>query len=418
MNTPTHGERNVVEGGFGLLRQPSTVLFGPGQRASVAGIVAALGRSALVCTDQRMAASAEFAEMIAQLRESDVTVNVYADVEAELPRTNVEDLLRQVDGTLIDVVIGVGGGSCLDMAKAASVMLTHGGDITSYYGEFQVPGPTTPIVMVPTTAGTGAESTCIAVIYDPDLQMKVGIASPYLEASAAVIDPELTLTCPSGLTAATGADALSHLVESFTAKAKNPGSGTIDGYVYVGKNSLTDAHCRIGIRLLGTSLERVVSDPTDLQARSDTMRAATHAGFAINTTGTAGVHALQSPIGALTHTAHGLGVGALLPYVARYNLPERVPEFAEIAALLGVADGIDATADARAAITRLEEILSVLGIPGDLAELGLDREDIPRIAAHAITATRLTANNPRELTEQSMIEILERAYDGDRSWWS
>ncbi|PZG19315.1 iron-containing alcohol dehydrogenase [Nonomuraea aridisoli] len=411
--------RNVNLTGFGVVRQPQTILFGPGERRSIAGAVAAIGNRALIVTDRRMEQSAEFAEILESLAERGADVSVYADVEAELPRTNVEDLLARQDGRTFDVVVAVGGGSCLDMAKVAAVMLTHGGSVSDYYGEFKVPGPTVPIVAVPTTGGTGAESTCISVVYDPDLKMKVGIASPYLEATVAVVDPVFTLTCPPSLTAATGADALSHLVEAFTARSKNPEPGTQDRYVYVGKNVLTDEHCRVGIRLLGTSLERVMAAPDDLEARSDTMRAALHAGLAINTTGTAGAHALQSPIGALTHTPHGFGVGTLLPYVMRFNLPERVPEFAEIGRLLGVAD---ATADdidqAHAGIERIDEILLAIGVPGDLAELGLDADAIPEVAAQAMLATRLTANNPRPLTEESMRLILDKAFKGDRSWWS
>ncbi|WP_199182352.1 iron-containing alcohol dehydrogenase [Cryobacterium sp. Y11] len=410
---------NKIEGGFGLLRQPGIVIFGAGQRASIAGVVESLGQSALLCTDQRMAVSAEFADIVSALKARGVSVSIYADIEAELPRTNVEDLVQRIAGESIDVVVGIGGGSCLDMAKIATVMLTYGGDVASYYGEFKVPGPTLPLVTVPTTAGTGAEITCIAVIYDPDLEMKIGVASPHLGASVTVIDPEFTLTCPPGLTAATGADALSHLIEAFTAKAKNPEPGTVETFVYVGKNSLTDMHCRAGLELMGTALERVVASPSDIDARSDAMLAAMHAGFAINTTGTAAVHALQAPIGALTHTPHGIGVGTLLPYVMRYNLPTRVPEFASMAELLDVADpGHSELENARAAITRVDEILTALRIPADLEALGVDSGDIPSIASHAIKATRLTANNPRELTEESMIRILNKAFTGDRSWWS
>lgn len=411
--------RNVNLTGFGVVRQPGTILFGPGERYSIAGAVASIGNRALIVTDRRMADSPEFKEILDSLAKRGTDVSVYADVEAELPRTNIEDLLAKQEGRRFDVVVGVGGGSCLDMAKAASVLLAHRGAVSDYYGEFKVPGPGVPIVTVPTTGGTGAEATCISVIYDPDLEMKVGIASPFLEATVAVVDPVFTLTCPPKLTAATGADALSHLVEAFTARSKNPESGTQDAYVYVGKNVLTDEHCRVGIRLLGTSLQRVMTAPGDLEARADTMRAALHAGLAINTTGTAAAHALQTPIGALTHTSHGFGVGALLPYVMRFNLPERVPEFAEIGRLLGVADGSrDPIDEAHAGIQRIDEILLAIGVPGDLAELGLEAGAIPKVAAQAMLATRLTANNPRTLTEDSMRFILEKAFKGDRSWWS
>jgi alcohol dehydrogenase class IV len=418
MSQQADSERNAVKGGFGLVRQPGTVVFGAGRRDTIPSTVATLGANLLICTDARMVQTAEFLSVVDGLQGRGIAVRVYSDVEPDLPRTNVEDLLHQVADAEIDVVLGIGGGSCLDMAKIATVMLTHGGDVQSYYGEFNVPGPTIPLVTVPTTAGTGAEATCISVIYEPDLGMKMGVASPYLEASATVVDPEFTLTCPPGLTAATGADALSHLIEAFTAMAKNPGAGALEGILYVGKNTMADFHCREGIRLMSTALERIVAHPDDLKARSDAMLAALHAGYAINTTGTAGIHALQSPIGALTHTPHGFGVGALLPYVMRFNLPARVPEFADMAELLGVFDpALNEMDNAHRAIERVEQILAALGVPANLAELGVDQADIPTIAASAMKATRLTANNPRELTEDAMVMILERAHAGDRTWW-
>ncbi|MFF5988491.1 iron-containing alcohol dehydrogenase [Prauserella flavalba] len=403
---------------LGLLRQPGHVAFGPGQRAQLPSLVRRLGTSVLICTDERMAGSEVFADIVKALRGNGLTVSVFSAVEPELPRDNLLGLIEEFGGTDLDVVIGIGGGSCLDFAKIGAILLTRGGDVRDLYGEFQVPGPGLPVITVPTTGGTGAEVTCISVIHDPDLGMKVGVASPYLEAHAAVVDPELTLTCPRGLTAATGADALSHLIESFTARAKNPGTDDIEQHLYVGKNVLTDVYARHGLALLNTSLERLAEDLSDLGARSDTMLGALSAGMAINTTGTAGAHAIQSPIGALTHTAHGFGVGALLPYVMRYNLPAREPEFAEVADVLGVADpGQSRASRARAGIERVDAILAALDVPPDLRELGLKPEQFDTVAEQALRARRLTANNPRELTKGSVLEILERGYHGDRGWW-
>lgn len=405
--------------GLGLLRQPTTVLFGPGQRREVARLAAGLGRSALICTDERMSGTAEFAELRDALAAELDAVHVFARVAPDLPREDVMDLLAEFGGRGVDVVVGLGGGSCLDMAKIAAVVLAHGGDVRDYYGEHRVPGAAKPVITIPTTGGTGAEVTCIAVIYDTERGVKVGVASEHLEPAIAVIDPELTLSCPPGLTAATGADALTHLIESFTDRSKNPTPEELAAHLYVGKNLLTDVYCRAGIELLATSLERVVADPSDLAARSDTMFAAYCAGMAINTAGTAAVHALQSPLGGLTHTPHGIGVGALLPYVMRFNLPAHPAAFAELAALLGVRDpSADEETASRAAITRVEQILAALGIPADLAALGLEAEQIPHVAEQAMLSTRLLANNPREVTLDDARRILERAHAGDRSWWS
>ncbi|SDZ54796.1 Iron-containing alcohol dehydrogenase, partial [Herbiconiux ginsengi] len=256
------------------------------------------------------------------------------------------------------------------------------------------------------------------VVFDTEKGMKVGVASPFLEAHTAVIDPELTLTCPPGLTAATGADALSHLVEAFTGRVKNPSADDLDTKLYAGKNRLTDVFARNGLTLLNTSLEAVAANPSDLEARSDTMFAAYSAGMSINTAGTAGAHAIQGSVGNLTHTPHGFGISALLPYVMRFNLPERVDEFAEIGRLLGVASPSDSPLEqAHAGIQRIEGLLAAIGAPLDVKSLGLSPDDFGFVADQAMLATRLTANNPRELSKEAVVAILERSYAGDRSWW-
>lgn len=403
----------------GILRQPATVLFGPGQRRQIPAIVAALGSHALLVTDARMAASDEFAAIVEGLRAEGVQVEVYDATEPELPRENVMDVAARYADVPLDAIVGVGGGSCLDLAKVSAIVLAQGGDVRDYYGEFLVPGPGIPVVTVPTTGGTGAEVTCISVVFDAERGMKVGVASPHLEAVAAVIDPELTLTCPPGLTAATGADALSHLVEAFTGRAKNPDAEHLRTKLYAGKNLLTDVYARTGIELLARSLPAVVADPSDLSARTETMFASYCAGMAINTAGTAGAHAIQSPIGNLTHTPHGFGIAALLPYVMRYNLPARIPEFAEIGRLMGAAADTDPEIDqAHAGIAAVEGLLETLGAPTDLASLGLSPDDVDVVADQAMLATRLTANNPRELSHDAIVAILERGLAADRTWWT
>lgn len=404
--------------GLGLLRQPRTVLFGPGQRRQLPHLVQPLGSKVLICTDERMATTDEFREVRASLEDAGLSVAVFSRVQPDLPRADVLELVAEHAGSGIDVVVGLGGGSCLDMAKVAALVLKHGGDINEYYGENLVPGPGLPVITIPTTGGTGAEVTCISVVFDSDRKMKIGVASEYLEPHAAIVDPELTLTCPPGLTAATGADALSHLIESFTDRSKNPSSDEMAAHLYVGKNVLTDIFCRAGLQLLGSSLERVVADPSDLAARSDTMLASFCAGMSINTAGTAAAHAIQSPIGNLTHTPHGIGVGALLPYVMRFNLPANTAAFAEMAQLFGVATpGASELDNAKAAILRVEELLAALGVPLNLKDLGLQPEQFAEVAASAMLATRLTANNPRELTADAVVKILEFGYADDRSWW-
>lgn len=416
VSTELLAQRSENEISLGLLRQPSQILYGPGQRHQLPYLLSDLGSRVLFTTDARMATTDEFAVLRDAVAAAGLDVYVFDRVDPELPRENIVDIVDEFGRAEIDAIVGIGGGSCLDAAKVASVMLTNGGDVRDYYGEFLVPAPGVPVITIPTTGGTGAEITCISVVFDAERGMKVGVASPHLGARIALVDPELTLTAPRGLTAVTGADALSHLIESYTARAKNPTPEQIRAHLYAGKNLLTDIYVRHGLHLINRSLVTVYEEPDNLAARSDVSLAATIAGLGINTTGTAGAHAIQSPIGALTHTPHGAGVGALLPYIMRFNLPARVREFAEIGAAFGIDAGSE-YATAQAAIVRAEELLAALDIPTTLEQLGLKREDFGYVADQALLATRLTANNPRDLDHAGIVKILERGYAGDRSWW-
>lgn len=404
---------------LGLLRQPGTVLFGPGQRHQLGRLLPSLGERALFCTDERMASDAVYVDLVAEVEQAGTKVTTYSRVDPDLPRQNLEAVQERFAHVEFDVVVAIGGGSVLDFAKVAAVLLARGGDVASLYGENVVTGAGLPLVTVPTTGGTGAEATCISVVYDDDRGMKVGVASPWLEPVATIVDPEFTLSCPPALTTATAADALTHLVEAFTARAKNPTAEEIHAHLYVGKNLLADTWARQGLRLARDAFPRMAADPSDIGARSDTMLAAFSAGMAINTAGTAAAHALQSPIGALTRTSHGVGVGALLPYVMRFNLPTRLEEFAEVADLVGADPGATASTEARAhaGVCAVEELLAAVGCPLDLATLGLRSEHLDQVADQALLATRLTANNPREIDRLGALTILERALAGDRSWW-
>ncbi|GAA3731197.1 iron-containing alcohol dehydrogenase [Plantactinospora mayteni] len=412
---PTQQAGEWAEGPYGLLRGPRQIVFGPGQRHGLGRIVASLGSHALVCTDGRMAERPEFRDMLADLRASGVAVRVFAGVEAELPTPTISDCVAGLAGEPVDVVVGIGGGSCLDHAKVVSMLLVHGGQPRDYYGEFKVPGPALPVVAVPTTAGTGSEVTPVAVLADPDREMKVGISSPHLIPHTALVDPELTYTCPRPLTAHAAADALTHCVEAYTAVCR-PATPTLGTErVFVGKSLLTDSFALAGMELIGRSLVAADTDGTDRTARHELHLAALYGGLALGTAGTAAAHALQYPIGAVTHTPHGAGVGALLPYVMAYNLPARVAEFGEVATALGVPaePGAEPAERARAAVRRVAELLGAVGIPRDLAELGLTADRLDWTAEQGMTAARLVQNNPRPLDPTELRRIVGAAYAGD-----
>jgi alcohol dehydrogenase class IV len=404
--TPT-----TAPGASGLIRVPRQIVFGAGQRRGLGAVTAALGTNALVCTDARMAGAPEFREMLENLRAAGVRVHIFPAVEAELPAGSIAECVDEVSALGIDVVVGVGGGSCLDHAKVVSALLVHGGKPADYYGEFKIPGPSLPVVAVPTTAGTGSEVTPVAVIADPDREMKVGISSPHLIPHTAVVDPELTYTCPRTLSAHAAADALSHCVEAFTAIRRPSDPALATERVFVGKSVLTDSYALAGIELIGRSIVSACSGGGDLAARAELHLGALYGGLALGTAGTAAAHALQYPIGALTHTPHGAGVGTLLPYVMAYNLPARTTEFAAVASALGcppVEGG-----HARAAVRRVAELLGTVGIPRNLAELGLPEDRLDWVAERGMSAARLVDNNPRPLDSGEMGRILRAAFDGD-----
>ena len=234
------------------------------------------------------------------------------------------------------MVLGIGGGSCMDMAKCVAVLLRHGGSLRDYYGENKIPGPVAPVIAVPTTSGTGSEVTPVAVIADTERGTKVGISSPYLIPRAAVCDPELTLTCPPGLTAVSGADALTHAIESYTAAAPRGDAGP-DGQECVRRQECAVRHFGLlALQNIFKALRTAVKDGKNMEAREQMMLASLAAGCAFGTAGTAAAHAIQYPVGNQTHTPHGMGVALLMPYVMEFNRPNCVGAFAQIARAIGL----------------------------------------------------------------------------------
>ncbi|MBO9591199.1 iron-containing alcohol dehydrogenase [Devosia sp.] len=397
---------------FAALRLPREVLFGAGQRHALGKVAARLGKRALVCTDARLAGEAVFVEMIGLLEAEGITVLVDASVEPDVPRDSCTKVADAARGFAPDLVIGIGGGSCLDLAKTVALLLKHGGSPGQYYGEGKVPGAILPMIAVPTTAGTGSEVTPVAVLSDPDRAMKVGISSAHLIPSAAICDPELTLTCPAGLTAIAGADALTHAIEAFTAIRRAPSPALAQERVFVGKSALTDHFALFAIELLGRSLERAYREPDSIDARSDVMMGALCAGMAFGTAGTAAAHAIQYPIGTLTHTAHGLGVACMLPYVMTFNRSHATAEFAAIGEALGSTE-TDEAKRADEAIELVRTLFARIGIPANLKLLGLEEDKLGWTGEQALTIGRLIDNNPRPLDTSAMHRLIGAAFSGN-----
>lgn len=400
---------------FGLLRLPSSVVFGLGQRAVAAAAAAQFGRRALVCTDARLGVEPVFHSLLADLARVGVATAVFNRTLPDLPVSSIDDCLREVAGFTPDVVIGIGGGSCIDLAKSVTLLLCHGGRPADYYGENNVPGPLLPVIAIPTTAGTGSEVTPVAVLSDTERNTKVGISSPYLVPKVAICDPELTVSCPPSITAISGADALTHAVESFTAARRVPTPGISVDNVFVGKNVLSDQFGLLAIINIWSSLHRAYVDGADVEARERMMLGALAAGCSFSTAGTAAAHAIQYPVGNDTHTAHGAGVALLLPYVMEYNRPECTDEYAAIARAVGLHSPLKSDDELSFdVIDAIAELLASVGIPRSLKELGLAEDRQEWIAHSAIGIKRLVTNNPRKIDSTAMNRIVRAAFSGDR----
>ena len=397
--------------GAGTLRLPDRVHFGYGTRAQLPAVVRVHGRRVLVVVDPFLEHSPLFIETVALLTAADLVVRVYSDITPELPVDTLDAAATAVRDFDAEVIVAVGGGSTLDAAKLIALLCAHRGPLSRYYGENLVPGPVVPIVALPTTAGTGSEVTPVAVVSDPDKALKVGISSPFLVPAAAIVDPELTLGAPAGVTAFSGIDALVHAVESYTARPLAIG-WTSAAPVFTGQNLLTEALSLQAARHLGPWLATAVREPANRRARHEVALGALLAGIAFGSTGTHLCHALQYPIGALTKTPHGLGTGLMLPYVLD-ALRAEDENAGRIAALGAAIEGLPAEkATAGRTVARIVELNREIGVPSTLAEIGVPAAELPRIADLALASQRLVAIAPLEPSRELLLDILQRAHQG------
>ena len=298
---------------------------------------------------------------------SGIAVEVFGGGEPE-PSLAAADLSAQkAKACRPDAVLGLGGGSNMDLAKITAVLLSHGGQPRDYVGEEKVPGPSIPVICVPTTAGTASEVTAAAVLTDHDNQVKVGLLSNFMRPLVAVVDPLLTVSCPPKVTADSGIDALTHAIEAYTA-VDNETFPLPEGErsVYQGRHPLGNILAEQSIALVGQHLVTAVQEPNNLEARTGMSLAVLLAGLAFSNVGVALVHAIEYPVGGAAHCSHGCGNGLLLPYVMRYNRSVREKEFARIAEMLGRnVSGMDLRAASEEAIVAVEELKREIGIPRD-----------------------------------------------------
>jgi alcohol dehydrogenase class IV len=388
------------------------LVFGRNAVDALCEIAPRLGIKRLLLVTDRPLVQAGIVDRVRQpLAAAGATIEVFDGGQPEPPVEAADASIARARDFRPDAILGLGGGSNMDLAKVTAVVLAHGGGPRDYAGDERLPGPVMPLICVPTTAGTGSEVSAAAVLSDRQQATKFGILSNYMRPRVAVVDPLLTVSCPAKVTADSGIDALTHAIEAYTAIDNEvfplpPGERT----VYQGRHPMGDLLAERAIELVGRFLRRAVHDGGDLEAREGMALAATLAGMAFSNVGVALVHALEYPIGGATHCSHGAGNGLLLPYVMRYNKSARAPQMARIARLLGEdTAGLSDDSAADVSIAAIERLRRDIGIPQRLADLGVRAEQIPALAEKAFTVKRILRVNPRYPTLDDMVSILHSA---------
>ncbi len=366
----------------------------------------------LLVTDKTVIDLQPVRALIADLRGAGFSPQIFDACVPEPAIDTAKNAIEFGHASQADCVIGIGGGSNLDVAKMAATVLKHSGEPANYFGFDAIPGPILPLIALPTTAGTGSEVSHSAVLTDKAAGTKVSTLSRWLRPAVALVDPALTDSCPPKVTADSGIDALVHAIEAYTNRDFQQMVGVDpQARAYEGSYPLTRLLAAEAIRLVGRSLVLAYQQPANQAARDDMALAAMLAGMAFSNSGVAIVHALEYPIGVLTHCSHGEGNGLLLPHVMRFNLPECMPQFSDIANWLSPSNMTYSTEDrANHAIEAVVALQKQVGIRTQLRELGLQADQIPTVAQKAFQIKRLMDVNPRRPTEQDLIAILEAAY--------
>ena len=380
-------QRNIT------LRHPGAITFGVGcAMDAVEWLLQHQPRSVLIVHARSVTNLAS--SLADRLRQRDVATVAIAGVPAEPDVANFERLRAEIHAAQISAVIAVGGGSVLDVAKLLAALHHSSASVREFFGSGLLKSRPLPLVCLPTTAGTGSEVSPNAILYDDVDHLKKAVISPCLVPDAVFVDPQLTVSVPPALTAATGIDALSHCLEAYANRAAHP---------------LVDLYALQGIRLIAAHLQRAVDRPDDLEARSAVALGSLYGGLCLGPVNTAAVHALAYPLGSEFRLAHGLSIALLLPHVVRFNLTAAPERYADIARALGVSDGPDALATATRGLDRLAELCAECGIPRGLAACGVPPEAIPRMAVDAMKVTRLLKNNPRDVTLADAEQIYRSA---------
>lgn len=372
-----------------------SIRMGAGLLNDLGSITQAIcGERVLLVTDPGMMATGIVDRALAALRASGISVTVFSQVEADPPESVILAATSAAAGA--SGVIGLGGGSSIDVAKLAALLAKGGETLADVYGVGMAQGPRLPLIAVPTTAGTGSEVTPISIVTTGTSE-KMGVVSPLIIPDLALLDPELTRDLPAHVTAATGVDAMVHAIEAYASASPN-------------NNPVSRTLACEALRLMGAALERAVTKPHDMDARADMLLGSLLAGQAFANSPVAAVHALAYPVGGHFKVPHGLSNALVLPHVLRFNAITAPEPYAALAAItfpelagLNVADAAAGFADALAALS------ARCGLPDGLHAVGITAQDLPLLARDAMNQTRLLVNNPREVTHADALAIYHAA---------
>lgn len=377
----------VALGRIDVFRIPTRIMFGRGVALKVSEPLVQVGaKRVLIVTDPGVVTAGLVGPIEERLQAAGIAYEIYDGVVPDPTVHDVDRCYERARALGADAFVAIGGGSSIDTAKMAAVLMANGGSVLDYVGMDKVPRPAAPVVAIPTTAGTGAEITVNSVIADPEQHKKLVIISPNATALFALEDPDMTRGLPPFLTAITGMDTLVHAIESFVNKNTYP---------------MTQALALEAIRDAAWALPRAVRDGSDLEAREKMMRAVVSASLAFSNTRLGNVHAMALPLGGWCHVAHGTAVAVLLPHVMEFNRTAAPERFEAVGEAMGV--GRDATR----AVARASQLLEEVGIPPRLAGSGVTDDKIPLMAKDAIQSGNIAAN-PRTTTLAD-IEALYRA---------
>ncbi|MCP3470835.1 iron-containing alcohol dehydrogenase [Bradyrhizobium sp. CCGUVB1N3] len=365
--------------------RPEVIEFGSGTIAAVARFAREKGvRRPLVVADAFNAARVDLLGLPGE-------VTVFGEVKPEPDVPNLEKALGVARAARPDLVVGFGGGSAMDLAKLVAVLCTGEQKLADVVGPDKVAGRAVALIQVPTTSGTGSEGGIRALVTDPATRNKLAVQSRFMLADLAVVDPDLTMTVPPPVTAATGVDALAHCAEAFTSRKAHP---TIDLYALE------------GIRLVGRYLARAVKDGADREARAALSLASLYGGFCLGPVNTTAGHAVAYPLGTRHHIAHGLACAVIFPHTLAFNMPAVEAKTEAVLEALGA----PATKDPAAAFEAAYKFCADLGIEMKLSALGVPADDLGAMADEAHAIRRLLDNNPRDLGRDAILKMYQTAF--------